>query len=294
MSGAEVFGIAAGVASLAGVFTSCVDCFEYIQLSRHFGEDYQRSMLKLDIAENRLTRWGEAIGLCDSDFAVGVSAKQMETAKNTLGEILSLFETLKQKSQKFAAKAKPGDLVVLNPDVDLDPLVGPLHKQLKSLAISRRDRSKAKQKSVGFVQKASWALYEKNRFDHLIDEVRDLVNDLVELLPENAVRLQRNIATIEVSEITDEKAMELLVDVTGDDDTLLQEVAKKAIEERTGHVYRDMETSGKAKVAMGDTYGTAWNQGVQKSSHLYERNKASDEARVQYGNIYGGKSVFDD
>ncbi len=54
---AEPFGIAVGLASLAGVFTSCVDCSDYIQLGRHFGQDYQRSLLKLDLVANRLSRW---------------------------------------------------------------------------------------------------------------------------------------------------------------------------------------------------------------------------------------------
>lgn len=75
-----------------------------------------------------------------------------------------------------------------------DPPLGPLHKQLQSLAISRQERRKARHKSVGLVKKMSWALYEKNRFEILIDDVRVLVDDLIEMLPERVVTSQHKIA----------------------------------------------------------------------------------------------------
>jgi hypothetical protein len=205
-----------------------------------------------------------------------------------------LFQKLQEKSQKFAAKTKYEDLVVFNPNVDHDPLLGPLHKQLKSLAISRQERSKARHKSVGLVQKVSWALYEKNRFEVLIDDVRVLVDDLIEMLPERAVTSQRRIATLEVSSISDSAAIELLMDITDKDDPLLNEVAKETIEERSGQVFKNNLTVGRARVRMGEEYSDGWTGGAQKSSQVWERNKVSDEAIVHMGNRYGGKSILDD
>jgi hypothetical protein len=294
MSGAEIFGLVGGVAALAGVFTSCIDCFEYIQFSRHFGDDYQRSVLKLDIAANRLGRWGEAIGLCDATFTIDMSAKEMITAGDTLGEILTLFQKLQDKSQKFAAKTKQEDLVVFNHDLDHDSLLGPLHKQLKGLVISRQERSKARDKSVGLVQKASWALYEKNRFEVLIDDVRVLIDALIEMLPEKAVTSQRRIATVEASSINDPAAVELLIDITGKDDPLLHEAAEEILEERNGQVFKNNLATGNSRVRMGDEYSDGWIKGAQKSSQVWERNKVSDEAKVQMGNRFGGKGIFGD
>jgi hypothetical protein len=162
-----------------------------------------------------------------------------------------LFQKLQEKSQKFAAKTKQEDLVVFNPDVDHDPLLGPLHKQLKSLTISRQERCKARHKSVGLVQKVSWALYEKNRFEVLIDDARVLVDALIEMLPERAVTSQRRIATSEVSSINDSAAVELLMDITDEDDPLLNEVAKDSIEERSSQVFRNNLAVGKSRVRMG-------------------------------------------
>jgi hypothetical protein len=53
---AETFGTVAAVLSVAALFNNCVDCFEYVQLGRHFGQDYERCELKVDIAQTRLSR----------------------------------------------------------------------------------------------------------------------------------------------------------------------------------------------------------------------------------------------
>ncbi|KAF2735602.1 hypothetical protein EJ04DRAFT_511698, partial [Polyplosphaeria fusca] len=59
----EAGGFAIGLVALAGLFNNAVDCFEYVQLGRSFGTDYQTSLLKLDNTRLRLSRWGQAVGL---------------------------------------------------------------------------------------------------------------------------------------------------------------------------------------------------------------------------------------
>ena len=51
--------LATGVLALAGLFNNAVECFEFIQLGRNFGGDFQTSLLKLDDVRLRLSRWGE-------------------------------------------------------------------------------------------------------------------------------------------------------------------------------------------------------------------------------------------
>ena len=59
----EAASFAVGLIALAGLFNNAVDCFEYVQLGRRFGADFQTSLLKLDNARLRLSRWGQAVGL---------------------------------------------------------------------------------------------------------------------------------------------------------------------------------------------------------------------------------------
>ena len=59
----EPAGLAVGILAIAGLFNNAVDCFEYVQIGRNFGQSYQTGLLKLDTARLRLSRWGQAIGI---------------------------------------------------------------------------------------------------------------------------------------------------------------------------------------------------------------------------------------
>jgi hypothetical protein len=104
---AEVFGIVAGSLSVAALFNNAVDCFEYIQLGRNFGTDYQTCQLRLDIARLRLSRWGTAVDIGNSpDFAVvDPSTDEARTAKRTLEQLLKLFRNAYTQSYDSKAEA---------------------------------------------------------------------------------------------------------------------------------------------------------------------------------------------
>ncbi|KAH7176235.1 Het-s 218-289-domain-containing protein [Dactylonectria macrodidyma] len=93
---AEIFGIATGALS-------------YIQLGRHFGEDYQRCQPKLDIAETRLGRWDEAVGVNnDARFAsASPPDKAVKGAQGILEDITDCFEAARrnQADMQRARKA---------------------------------------------------------------------------------------------------------------------------------------------------------------------------------------------
>lgn len=59
MSGAEII----GALGLASPFNNAVDWFEHVYVARNCASRLQTHMLKLDNAQLRLTRWGDAVGL---------------------------------------------------------------------------------------------------------------------------------------------------------------------------------------------------------------------------------------
>jgi hypothetical protein len=67
-------GLVIGAVSFAGLFTNCVDCFEYVQLGRSFGRDYQRALLRLDIVKLRLSRWTDAVNESQNRYEVSVGS----------------------------------------------------------------------------------------------------------------------------------------------------------------------------------------------------------------------------
>jgi len=64
---AEAVGLVVGVVALAGLSITPVECFEFVQLGRTFGRDFQTSQLKLDNARLRFSRWKKSLHL-DEDI----------------------------------------------------------------------------------------------------------------------------------------------------------------------------------------------------------------------------------
>ncbi|KAH8679242.1 prion-inhibition and propagation-domain-containing protein [Ilyonectria robusta] len=104
---AEVFGVAASALSVAALFNNCVDCFEYIKLNPHFGPVAERCQLKLDVARNRLGRWGEAAAI-NTDPRFPTNARDSRQVRAILEEIALLFHTSRESSKhNFDARPDP-------------------------------------------------------------------------------------------------------------------------------------------------------------------------------------------
>src|ERR1700730_12325786 len=107
---AEAVGLTVGGVGLATLFTTCIDCFEYVQLGRKFGTNYQRCLLKLDIVKLRLSRWADAVNESQQQYNVAISsASEAPKVREILGEIIELFVDAEKVSAKYKVKAKPGD-----------------------------------------------------------------------------------------------------------------------------------------------------------------------------------------
>src|SRR5438046_8489859 len=159
----EPFCIAAGAIGIAAAFTACVDCFGYVQLGRHFGRDFQTDLLALNCARLRLTRWGQAVNIYEDPNLGRPDAKpaEIQTAKDTLLQILVLFANTEKISKKYKLNAKAGDdLSILGPD-DMDPAVMVVNNKMKELATRR-------QRGSSVLKTASWALYHRSKLKALI------------------------------------------------------------------------------------------------------------------------------
>lgn len=100
----EPVGLGIGIAGLAGAFTACIDCFEYIQLGRQFGQDFGKCLLKLDTAKLRMSRSGEAMGLGPEPHLtpqIAVSDEEMRLVQSLLEQTLESFEDAERISERF-------------------------------------------------------------------------------------------------------------------------------------------------------------------------------------------------
>jgi hypothetical protein len=279
---AEPFGIAAGAVGIAAAFTACVDCFGYVQLGRRFGRDFQTDVLTLSCARLRLTRWGQAVNIYE-DPKLGkpdATPAEVQTAQDSLYQILLLFANTEKISKKYKLNATAGgDLSRLLTD-DIDPAIMALNNKMRELAIRR-------QKGNSVLKTASWALYHRSEFKKLIENITSLIDNVETLFP--APQSQLALVKQETAEIQDKQALGLVEGAAQDVDDLLQAAAKEAL---TGHQYLNIVIKGKAQT--GDAFSSDCAGETRGASHKYDGVEVDKDGKALIGNKYGGKDFWDD
>jgi Prion-inhibition and propagation len=283
---AEFAGLSIGSVALTGLFNNCVDTFQYIQLGRNFGNDYESCLIKLDVVKLRFLRWGELMTVTDGDDSqnprAAASTQREEVVQRLLGQILNIFERAKQTSQMFQNIGKPHELIV-----DTQPQRGDLAALHDHLQNKMRKRCSDRQKQTKLVTKARWALYKKAHFDRLIEDLTELVDALLLMFPDRE-ESQRQICAADVSDIEKVESLAALRAIAQNSDKLLEEVVAKTLKARGGQVWRNVTASGKAEQFMGNHYVSGLRVSERQEHQEWDGISGTDSAKQHMGNVYGG------
>lgn len=287
---AEVFGVVASALSVAALFNNCVDCFEFVQLGRHFGRDYERCQLRLDIAKTRLGRWGEAVKINeDPRFHAGSPTdKSVELTQSILEQIMLHFESAQKTSKQYELKTDQQELVLFK-DKDMEPVSRALHSRLKDLAHRR-------QKHTSLVRKTAWALYDGKNLEKMVDQITGFIDELDTVFPVEAVC--HKLAAIEINEVEDEASLTTLKEAARGIDTALADAATQKIDAIAGkNLAKDIKTEDRARVKIGNVFTEAvLHREIlvkDQTTNSVETVVAKGESGVQIGNTYGGKGFWD-
>ncbi|KAM0444396.1 hypothetical protein ACHAO4_010197 [Trichoderma viride] len=271
---AEIFGIATGALSVAALFNNCVDF-----------------RLKLDVAETRLGRWGEAIGVNDDVRFTSASPtdKAVKNAQAILEDIADCFEIAQKKSMRYAARADKQHLVVYS-DSDMNPIFRRLHNR-------SRDIARQRQKGISIVKKVAWALYDGKSLENIVDRISTWVDELENLFPVKAAH--QKFVEIEIEEVDDELSLKALKDAAHGIDPALEEAVKRKVAAIEGkNSAKNVTMEDKAKFHVGNVFSERVLQHKilvkDQTQNSVEMVSAKNESRMQIGNVYGGKGILDD
>jgi hypothetical protein len=212
MSGLEIPGFLIGV---AGLFSSCVDAFTYFKLAQHASREIEVVLLKLDIEKTRLLIWGDNVGI--------YSARHQdprlldERIVELIRRILSQIESLLTDSEKLRTSYGVRTLdTPLNRAVD--------YVSSKSLAVFRtsasrfwsRNASKVAAESLGTrFARTKWAIYERERFQLLVNDLSHFVDKLFELFG-IALEVQDRVIIEDIESILDLSHLHIIEEATED------------------------------------------------------------------------------
>lgn len=212
MSALEVPAFLIGV---AGLFSSCVDAFGYFKLAQRASRDAEIVLLKLDIEKARLMVWGENVGIFS---AINVDRQLLDSRVVELVQrILCQIQSLLTDSDKLRTLYGVQTLdAPLNRAVD--------YVSAKSIGVFRRSADRfwtrnasklAAKTQVSTTRKVKWAIYEREKFQALVNDLSHFVDNLFELL--NVSREVQDRAIIEdIESILDISQLSIIEDATED------------------------------------------------------------------------------
>jgi hypothetical protein len=110
---AEPIGLTVGLLSLAGLFSTCIDCFNFYEASKECGDELRTLLVQLDPEKTRLLTGAEHVGLGD----VNSRNRHMDldmlepSIRNALEEIKLLLAEANKGSRTFRVTTAPRGLM---------------------------------------------------------------------------------------------------------------------------------------------------------------------------------------
>jgi hypothetical protein len=213
----EAVGLGVGVVGLAGLFSTCISCFELVQRGRYLGKEYLLLETKFANQRLRLLAWGRACGFADSDpYNEAFDDEELRSCiEATLVYLINLFKNGKELRTRYGLKRdQPKQSVRAVASSALDTLVPtnlPIATTLRHRFHEFRDHVSQVQKNAKLVDTVRWAVEDGRKFTELVQHLKDLIDDLENLtkwlgIPER----QRKIIQYEVESISDIPTLEIV------------------------------------------------------------------------------------
>jgi hypothetical protein len=172
---AESIGV---ILAVAGLFSSCIDAFHYFKAGQCFEEDYEILLVKLDIEKTRLLAWGNSVAILDENQRNDLLDNQ-ETL-DVVQRCLKSIEGLLTDSEKLRSYG------VRNAEMPQNRSIEYLSSNSMNIFEIAYRRFRIRHASSGFrptlASRAKWAIYEQPKFGQLINDLKDLIDGLYQIM----------------------------------------------------------------------------------------------------------------
>jgi Prion-inhibition and propagation len=211
----EAAGLVIGAAGLAGLFSSCVECFSLINSGCSHGRDLEILITKLDVEKTRLLQWGDAVGLLASDPKVRNPLLDADHMRPVIERVLNCIVMLLTDGDKLRSKyGMSGDNQAKDPN---NVIAGEAIVSRSRFASFENDyarfcgRIALQQKTPNFLAKAKWVVRDRQGFSELTRDLRGLINNLGDLVP-MPLFLTRRLVKEDMDSVADDLGSLRLID----------------------------------------------------------------------------------
>lgn len=205
----ESSGVALGIAGLASLFTTCLQLYDLISITKSHGSSFNVLLCQLEVEQVLLMKWAEAAGILDTVLSGGernynnrladVSARS--AICSTLNSLKAIFEDSNNLTTRYGLRPAQPEDELLNSTTQKSTFRASREKllQLSRLAGGQ----------VPFERRARWVIQDTARFELLIAEIRGFNERLRRLLPAAGALQMENVRT-EISQSSDIASLRVL------------------------------------------------------------------------------------
>lgn len=170
---AEAAGLAIGALSLVGLFSSAIECMEYVDLARNYAQDYEIALVKFLLLKGRLNAWGESLQV----FSEGNENVELRRHWDEVKDIIK--NSLEAVSHIF------GDVEKLQKGYGLRSTISESHSsdlsRFHQVATAFRSVAQTRQRNTPITKKAVWAVHDRKKFGSLLADLSDIIGSLEKL-----------------------------------------------------------------------------------------------------------------
>ncbi|KAL2812069.1 hypothetical protein BJX63DRAFT_432881 [Aspergillus granulosus] len=206
--------------------------------------------------------------------------------------ILVLLADAEKVSNKFRLTAKPGEELSIFTSAQMDTEIAALDNRMRQQAARR-------QKGASLVKLTGWALYDKDLYTNLIENITGLLDNLERTFP--AQEAQGSLTVTEIEELSEEirdkqaSMLKILHDLSAGVDRMMHNEMRDLVAAKKISI-GSMEVGENARVRDGNFYSSAWKgeTSVPKATGeiSMESIRVGESARLMNGDTCRDKDDF--
>lgn len=105
---AEPIGLTIGGLGLATLFSTCIECMDYISLGHNYGKDFEFSLMKMILLKARLNAWGQSLRVTQEGGELTVLRdrwlQEKDTVEKCLVGIKIIFDDSEQLGKRYGLR----------------------------------------------------------------------------------------------------------------------------------------------------------------------------------------------
>lgn len=174
----EPVSLTIGAVALASLFTTCVQCWDYIDAARSHGRDFELLATKLEMEKTRFLIWGDVMGLLKVDGQRYDKSLASPSVLQVVERILNCIQNIFTDSDALVARYG------LEPITDSSEQSDDARFRINQLSKFKASykqflvRIKGIQQKTSLLGKTRWALHDQAKFNVLISDLRQFIDGL--------------------------------------------------------------------------------------------------------------------